>query len=413
MKSFCTVVGVLAGCGVVGATLVCVADWPQWRGPNRDAKISGFTAPQTWPKTLPEKWKAEVGSADATPALVGGKLYVFSRQGDEEVISCLNAADGKPIWQDKYAPGATVTGPAGPHPGPRSSPAVADGKVVTFGVGGVLSCLDAESGKVLWRKETAKEFPPGWPRFYTASSPMIVEGVCIAQLGGPGKGAVVAVDMASGEFKWKSAGDGPAYASPMLMTVEGAKQLVVQTDKNLIGLALSDGKPLWKIPTPTARMAQNAVSPVIDGDTVIFSGQGTGTKAVKIEKEGDGYAAKDLWKNERVTSTFSTCVLKDGLLFGLSASGNYFCLDAKTGKTLWTDTAKHGERGFGSIIDAGSVLIAMTYKSELVAFEPSKTGYVELANIKLSETPTYAHPVIEGKQIIVEDQKSVAAFAIE
>ena len=155
----------MVGCVLLlGASGVREQDWPQWRGPNRDNKVVGFTEPKTWPKELTQKWKVTVGLGDASPALVGNKLYTFTRVENDEVISCLDAASGKVLWQDKYA-AVAVTGPAGQHPGPRSSPAVAGGKVCTLGVGGVLSCLDAETGKVAWRKESQ-----AWPAFFTSSS---------------------------------------------------------------------------------------------------------------------------------------------------------------------------------------------------------------------------------------------------
>src|SRR5580700_2996440 len=114
-------------------------DWPQWRGPNRDGKARGFEAPKTWPKELTKKWSVKVGNGVASPSLVGDKLYVFTREGDDEVIRCLNAADGKEVWQDKY-PSPAVRGGAASFPGPRSSPTVADGKVFTMGAAGILSC---------------------------------------------------------------------------------------------------------------------------------------------------------------------------------------------------------------------------------------------------------------------------------
>src|SRR5207302_9654786 len=127
-------------------------DWPQWRGANRDGKATAFQAPKTWPKELTQKWKVTAGDGVATPALVGENLYVFSRQNGAEITRCLEASTGKQLWEDKYdALGAN--GPAGAFPGPRASPAVAEGKVVTYGVRGMLSCLDAKEGKVLWRKE--------------------------------------------------------------------------------------------------------------------------------------------------------------------------------------------------------------------------------------------------------------------
>ena len=195
---------------LISAICVFAQDWPQWRGPNRDGKVSRFTTPQTWPKELTPTWTTPVGLGDATPALVGEKLYVFTRQGDEEVTLCLNAGNGKELWKDKYAAQA-VTGAPARHPGPRSSPAVADGKVVTIGVGGVLSCLNAATGKLVWRKDP---FPKVVPRFFTSMSPIIVDGMVIAHLGGQGNGAIIAYDLATGDQKWQWAGEGPEYASP-------------------------------------------------------------------------------------------------------------------------------------------------------------------------------------------------------
>src|SRR2546421_2831342 len=166
------------------ATCAFAQDWPQWRGANRDAKASDFKAPKTWPKELTKKWRVTVGEGVSTPALVGERLYVFSRQEGNEITRCLNAADGKEIWQDKYE-SLGASGPASGFSGPRSSPAVADGKVVTLGVRGVLSCLDAAEGKLLWRKD---DFKGATPKFYTASSPLIVDGLCIAELGGGDNG---------------------------------------------------------------------------------------------------------------------------------------------------------------------------------------------------------------------------------
>lgn len=145
-------------------------DWPQWRGPGRDNKVTGFTAPKTWPKELKQKWKVPVGQGVSSPVLVGDKLYVFARQGGDEVIRCLDAATGNEIWKDKYG-AVAVKRPADRFPGPRSTPAVGDGKVCTLGVGGVVSCLDAATGSVLWPRTPAanrNSWPP--PR---QSSPMV------------------------------------------------------------------------------------------------------------------------------------------------------------------------------------------------------------------------------------------------
>jgi outer membrane protein assembly factor BamB len=402
-------IGVVAGIAfLVGASCVFAQDWPQWRGSNRDGKVTGFIAPQSWPKALVQKWKATVGSGDATPALVGDKLYVFTRQGENEVILCLNAADGKELWQDKYAAKPVTGAAARQHPGPRSSPTVTEGKVVTLGASGVVSCVDAATGKALWRNE---EFQ-GVPRFFTSMSPIVVDGMAVVQLGGPGEGTTVAFDLAAGNPKWKRAGDGPGYASPVLMTVEGMKQIVTLTEKSVMGLDVAEGKVLWQIPFAPKGMAYNAATPIVEGQTVIFAGQGRGTKAVKVEKQGDGFAAKELWNNDQLAPQFNSPVLKDGLLFGLTDRGFFFCIDAQSGKTAWTDKTSHG-RGFCAIVDAGSVLLALPANSELIAFKPDGAQYAELAKIKVSDTQTYAHPVIAGKRIFVKDQDAVTMWTLD
>jgi outer membrane protein assembly factor BamB len=391
----------IAGCAALFAIRSALAaDWPQWRGPNRDNKVTGFTAPATWPRELTQKWKIPVGLGDASPALVGDKIYVFTRQGEEEVTRCLDAASGNEVWKDKHA-AVAVTGPAatvgGGHLGPRSSPAVAEGKVCTLGVGGVLSCLDAASGKVVWRKDSQ-----AWPDFFTSSSPIIVAGRCVAQLGGRGSGTIVAYDLTGGEERWKWTGEGPSYGSPTLMTVAGAKQLVTLTERSLVGIGVSDGKLLWQIPFSAGRY--NTGTPIVDGQTVICAG-----RAYKIEKQGDVFATKDLWKSES-PHQFNTPVLKDGLLFGLSARRNFFCMNAQTGDVLWTDATQRGE--CGAVLDAGSVLLALTSDTELVAFKPSSKEYAELARIKVADTPTWAYPIIAGNRVFVKDRESLTLWTL-
>jgi len=405
-------------------------DWPQWRGANRDAKTTGFTAPKTWPKELTKKWKSTVGQADATPALVGDKLYVFARQGGEEVTLCLDATTGKEVWSDKYA-AQGATGAAAQHAGPRSSPTVADGKVVTLGVRGTLTCFDAAKGKVLWRKD---DFSGAWPRFFTASSPIVTGGLCIAQLGGSDNGGMVAYDLATGDQKWKWTGNGPAYASPALMTVDGTKLIIAETEKSIVALNLADGKLAWETPFAAQGMSYNASTPIVDGQTLIYCGQGRGAKAVKIEKQGDSFTAKELWSNPDNSVQFNTPVLKNGMLVGMSQRGDFFCLNAQDGKTVWSAPSTppaaaaepaaeggggrggrggRGRGGYGSVVDAGSVLLALSPSSELIAFQPSDKAYTELARIKVADTPTYAYPVVSGKRIFIEDQDSVTLWTLD
>ena len=420
---------VLFMCG----SMVSAQDWPQWRGPNRDAHVTGFQVPATWPKELAEKWKVKVGEGVATPALVGDKLYVFTREGKDEITRCLDAGSGKQIWEDKYAAQA-VTGAANGYPGPRSSPTVLDGKVLTLGVGGILSCLDAATGKLVWRKDEIK----GWPRFFTSSSPLVVDGNCIAQLGSDNKGGIVAYDLTSGAEKWKWTGQGPAYSSPAFMEVGKTKLVIAMTFAKIVALNASDGKLLWETPFPVARGGYNAATPMVDGQTMLYAGSGRGTTAVKFEMEGDKLVGKELWKNTDKSVIYNTPVIKDGLLYGLSQTNELFCINMQTGKTAWSapvgaagaggGAAKAGggagkakgggmrgggmRAGYGSIVDAGSVLLALTPSSQLVVFKPSDAEFTEVARIKVASSPTNAYPVIAGNRVFVKDQDSVAMLTI-
>ena len=427
MKSVSRILFVVTSCALAFAASSSPAqDWPQWRGPNRDGKAAGFTAPKTRPKELTEKWKVAVGEGVATPALMGDKLYVFSRQEGGEVTRCLEAATGKELWKDKYdAMGAT--GPAQSFSGPRSTPTVADGKVVTLGIRGVVSCLDAASGKVLWRKD---DFKGATPRFFTSSSPLVADGLVIVQLGGDADGSVVAYDLAAGNEKWKWAGDVPGYASPVLLTVAGAKMVIAETDKRIVGLGVGDGKLLWETPYVIQGRGYNASTPIVDGDTLIYCGSGRGATAVKIEKSGDAFAAKELWKNPDNSVQFNTPVLKGGFLYGLSANNDLFCVSAQDGKTAWTAPAAapaagaaaqpgggggRGMRGggFGSVVDAGSVLLGLTPASELIVFQPDGKAYGELARIKVGSSQTHAHPVVSGNRLFVKDQDAVMLYTVQ
>jgi outer membrane protein assembly factor BamB len=393
---------------VLSASIVEAQDWPQWRGPNRDGKVIGFSAPTTWPKELTQKWKVSVGLGDATPALVGEKLYVFVRQEADEVALCLDTGTGKELWQDKYAAPA-ISGPDVGHGGPRSSPAVGNGKVITLGVCGAFSCLDAATGKMLWRKD---DFPGAWPQFHTATSPIIMDGLVIVQLGKETQGAIVAYDLASGDPKWKWAGEGPAYASPVLFSAGTMKMVITQTARSMVGIDAADGKLLWQAPFAAQGMAYNAATPIVNGSTVIYCGQGRGTRAVKIERQGERFAAKELWSNPDNSVAFNSPVLKNGLIFGISQRGKFFCINARTGQTAWVEPT--GGRGdFGSIVDVGSALLGLTATSQMTVFQPNSKVYTELARFKVSDKQTYAHPVAAGNRLFIKDQDSVTLWTIE
>ena len=376
-------------------------DWTQWRGSNRDAKVTGFIEPKEWPKELKKKWRVPVGVGEASPLLVGDKLYTFGRQGGDEVAMCIDAKTGETVWKEKYASKA-ITGPsAKKFPGPRSTPAVGEGKLCTLGVSNVISCLDAANGNVVWRHDDAGKYP----KFYSSTSPLIADGLCIVFIKD-----LIAYDLNTGKAKWRYPSSSAPYGSPVLMTVDGVKQVVTPTGGNsLVGVNIVDGKLLWKVDLGGDNdYFTHYSTPLIDGANVYYSV--TGYKqaeghmiALKIEKNGDAFTAKQLWKKNCSANEYNTPVFKDGLIFGVNHASYFFCVDAKTGEQKWKGKQKHGT--YGSILDAGPVLLALDTNSKLISFKASGKGYEEIANYTVSDAETWCVPVIAGNRVFVKDKK--------
>lgn len=397
-------------------SMAVAADWSQWRGTHRDGVVADFTPPETWPKELTKKWSTTVGEGVATPSLVGNRLYAFGYQNGNEVIRCLDAATGKELWKNEYSARA-AGGPARNFPAARSSPAIAEGKVVTLGVQGVLSCLDAETGKVVWRKDNTG----GTPGFSTSSSPMVVDGLCVAQVGGERGGALVAYDLADGKEKWRWSSDGTKYASPTLLAVKDLKAVLVETAGTISAVNLKDGKLLWSTRFSTR---YNASSPTAVGPVLYYAGSGQPTQAVRLESDGDKLTGKDLWSNRDSSVIYNTPVVQDGLLFGLSERNEVFCIDAETGKSLWTQRMAggggggggfggRGSGGYGSIVAAGPVLFALTPAAQLVVFKPDRTKYQEVASYRVASGNTYAYPVVTNEGVYVKDRDSVTFWTFK
>ncbi len=231
-------------------------------------------------------------------------------------------------------------------------------------------------------------------------------------MGGPSTGTFIAFDLATGAIKWKVEGEGPSYASPVLLTVDGSKQIIFQAQTKLVCFNLADGKQIWEQATPigTGRV-QIATTPVVDQNKVYFTGLNNGVNAIEIKKNGNAFSVSKLWTNPDFSTSYNTPVLKDGFLYGLSNKGRLFCINAANGQTSWTDETAY--QNFGSIIDAGSVMVALTSNSNLIVFKPDGSKFTQLALIKVSDNTIYAHPVLSGKRIFIKDNDSLICYSTE
>jgi outer membrane protein assembly factor BamB len=379
-------------------------EWPQWRGLHRDGLAVGFTEPKAWPEKLTLKWKVTVGEGHSSPVVAGGKIYIHARQGDREVLSCLRPEDGQTIWQEGYTAPYTMNPAATTHgKGVKSTPVVADGRIFTFGINGTLSAFDATTGKPQWRKEF------GSPDFGVATSPMVDHGLLIVYVGGNSAGALTAFDAATGAEKWSWKGDGPAYASPIVVDLGGTRQVVTQSRDHIVGVAAATGDLLWQIPYKTV-YAQNIVTPVLYHDTLIFSGTGNPIMGVKVLKHGPEWTTETVWQNKDFSMYMSSPVVSGDLLYGFSERkrGQFFCLKPGDGATVWTSEGRQADSA--AIVAAGSVLLILTSDANLIVARQNGKEFEPLRKYSVADSPTWAHPVVLGRGILIKDKNTLALW---
>jgi len=392
------------------ATLATAADWTEWRGPHRDGVL--IDEPKTWPEKLNLKWKIEVGEGHSSPILVGDSLYDFARLNDQETVFAIDPSNGNIRWKQQYpAPYKVNSAAEGHGPGPKSTPLYANGKLYTLGLSGILSCWDAKTGKLEWRKDSSKQFKAGAPVFGTAMSPIADRGMLIVHIGGDHAGALTALDPATGNVKWTWTEDGPAYASPIVVELAGARQVVTQSQLNIIGVDEATGKSLWKIPFTTS-YEQNIVTPVLYKDTLIFSGIDKGVFAVRLTRNGSEIAPRTVWENKDASMYMNSPVLSGDMLFGFShlKKGQLFAIDAATGKTLWTGPPRAGDNA--AVLAGKSTLVSLNDEGQLTIARGGAKSFEVIRQYTVAESATWAHPLVLSDGVVVKDVKTLARWGI-
>lgn len=394
------------------------SDWPQWRGEKRDGVITSYRSPQSWPERLRLKWRVTVGTGHSSPVVADGRIYLITRRENHEVISCLDLAGGKRLWQNRYPTQYVVHRAALDHgDGPKATPVLHEGKLYTIGITGIMSCLDAKTGKLMWRKEPTGGVYQAYPRFGMAISPVIVSGLMIAPSGGDRQtGALMAFDIETGEAKWRWANDrmhpedGPEYSSPIVADIEGTPHLVTIAGKKVIGLRPSDGHLLWQFPFEADW--ESTVTPLFHNQMVIVSGHSIGMFALRINRCGNEWNAEQVWRNSDLFTFMNSPVAHGNLLFGLAIrnKGQYFCADVNTGKTLWVTQGREAENA--AIVRGGDDLFMLTDEATLIVTRSSSRGFEPVRRYRVADSPTWAHPVVLGNQIMIKDFERLALWSL-
>ncbi len=394
---------------VTGTALA--SDWPQWRGPSRTG-VASIPAPASWPQSLVKSWRVEVGIGHSSPVVQGERVFQLSRQGEREVLRAVALSTGTQLWEQSYAAPYTMNPAATSHgKGPKSTPLAAGGRLFTLGIAGTLSAHDAATGRVLWRSDFSDRFAATSPLYGSAASPMIAGEKLLIHLGGPGRGALLALEPETGEQIWSWSGDGPGYASPIVATFENVEQVVTQTDAHVVGIELASGKLLWSIPFTTP-YDQNVVTPVVYGDRLVLSGLDADTFEVEMELGGAGFAPKEQWRSE-TTFYMSTPVLAADRILGFSnqKKGQIVALDPRTGRRLWESEGRLGDNG--SVVLWGSFLLVLTNGGELLVLDAAADKFSPVRNYTVAESPTWAHPVPTTAGVLVKDESSLTLWKLE
>lgn len=376
-------------------------DWDQWRGPERSGVVA-WSGPDVWPETLSQRWKNDVGEGHASPAVVGDVVYQFARRGDDERLRAIRLTDGDTLWESSYpAPYRMDPAATGHGKGPKSSPLVAEGFIYTLGIHGILSRHDASSGERSWQTDTQSS-----PIYGHAMSPLLADGKLIVHTGASGRGTLSALDPQTGEPIWQYRGDGPGYASPVIVEDDGARQVVTQTDAHIVGLALDTGELQWRVPFKTPH-DQNIVTPIIHGSSLILSRLDARTFAIELS----GREPKELWSN-RLTFYMSTPVISGDALIGFSdkSSGHFVIIDTTNGETIWTGPPRQGDNA--ALVVAGEWLLTLTDSAELAVLSASETGLETVRTYDVADSPTWAHPVPTSAGILIKDEQSLVLWSV-
>jgi outer membrane protein assembly factor BamB len=412
MRSSVYIAVAVVGLGVVvraqGPT-----DWTQWRGPARDGVIASFTPPATWPDALVKRWNVEIGTGYATPIVVGDRVYQFSRIGENETMTALDAATGTLLWQGGYPAAFTMMSATTAHgPGPKSTPVFFNNRLYSIGMTGTVTAWDAPSGKQLWQKAGD---PKNVPLYTThAFSPIVEGGTVIFHLGGDNNGAITAFDLVSGAERWRWAGDGPGYGSPVMTEVAGMRQLVTITQSKVIGLNAATGALLWERPFVSSQANKiNSGTPVAQGATVFVSGSGLPAAAFAIGRTGTQWITETLWENADMRASFTDQVIAGDVLVGLAQSniGQYYGVDLTSGKTLWTSAPRQGVKS--ALQRAGNLIFILESDGELVVVRESRTAFDVVTRYKVADQATWSQPAISGDRIFVKDVSTLTLWTLK
>jgi outer membrane protein assembly factor BamB len=393
---------VKAAAPVVDETL---AEWPGFRGRERNGVIRGVRITTDWAKSPPvEIWRRPIGPGWSSFAVRGDVLYTQEQRGNDEIVAAYRVSTGQPVWRHKD-PVRFYESNGGA--GPRATPTLSNGRVYAFGATGILNALDARTGAVIWSRNAGTDAGREIPTWGFSSSPLVVGDAVIVAAGSN----LVAYDVATGNPRWSGPVKGGGYSSPHLMTIGGVQQIVMMTGHGATSVAVADGKVLWDHAWPAGTpIMQPAMTE--DGDLLITltgPAAGIGIRRLNVSKGAGGWTVQERWTSNGLKPYFNDFVVHNGHAYGFDGA-ILSCIDLKDGARKW----KGGRYGNGqmALIADSNMLLVTSEEGELVLVSATPDKFTEVARFQALDGKTWNHPVVVGDTLLVRNGQEMAAFRL-
>lgn len=381
-------------CGVAAA-----ADWPQFRGPNRDGISPEAAVLKSWPASGPKVlWKAPLGEGYSQVVSAKGRLFTLAQQGEEQIALAFEAGTGKRLWRTRIDREYND----GQGDGPRSTPTVDGELVYVLSAHGKLAALRAANGQVAWQHDLRAEYGADPPQWGVSTSPLVEGNLLIVNVGGSGNKSIVAFDKTTGKPVWTSQGDAAGYSAPIAITVRGVRQVIVFTADAILSISPKDGRLFWRSGWKTDYDV-NAATPIFLPPDKLFvsSGYGTGSALLQINRTN----VAEVWRSRGMKNQFSSSVLHDGVIYGFD-DATLKAIDAATGKERW----KTRGFGHGSLILAGGHLIVLSDRGKLALVEATPAEYRELGNAQVLDGKCWTAPSLADGRLYVRNEEQLIAL---